>query len=31
MATWDRMGEDLLTRLVNTMVHRGEAVIKAEG
>jgi len=29
--TWERLGEDLLNRLIDTMVHRVEAVIKAEG
>jgi len=29
--TWDRLGESLLNRLIDTMVHRVIAVIEAEG
>jgi hypothetical protein len=31
MDTWNRLGEDLLNRLVDTMEHRVKAVIDAEG
>jgi hypothetical protein len=29
--TWDRLGEALLSRLIDTIVHRVKAVINAEG
>jgi transposase len=31
IATWERIGEELLNRLIDTMVHRVKAIIKAEG
>ena len=29
--TWDRLGEELLNRLIDTMVHRVKAVLDVEG
>ena len=31
MDTWDRLGEDLLNRLIDTMERRVKAVIEAKG
>ena len=31
IATWDLLGEDLLNKMVDTMTHRVEAIIAAEG